>query len=420
MRGYGKYLTLASSAALAQGFLLLISPLVTRLYIPEDVGAFGIVLGMGALIGSMATGRLEHAVPVAKSYVAAVQVVMLGGVMVATVTVWALFGVIVAKLIDFPAIQGLPLFAIPLIALSLATYQLVTALLLRRRSYRIVGVTKLYQGGWTGGAQLALGVASFGATGLIWAQAMGYLAAGWHGLHKVLPRVRSVILTHGLGLRETFVRFRRFPLLLAPAAMFNQAAQHLPVLAIGYVYGLYSAGLYALVMRVCGAPLGLLGQSVAQVYASEFRIHIRDRREGIAREYIKMFLLLLALGCFAVSMIVLLMILWGPQLFGANWTNIGTVSLLVSPMLLMDFATTPVSMTLAYLGRERVQLVWDIVRLMAVVGVFVASDYFMLRHGQALVLLATVWALSLLLHTTLTYFACRTFSAGEPKQAVSV
>lgn len=422
MKRYANYLTLASSAALAQGFLLLISPLVTRLYGPEDVGAFGIVLGLGALIGSLGTGRLEHAVPVAENHVRAVQVTLLGGVMVACFSVVALLGVLAVYQLDllaaFPVVQDFPLLAIPVIALGLAFFQLVTALLLRQRSYRSVGATKLHQGGWTGATQLLLGWAAWGGSGLIWAQALGYLAASWHGIRKVLPRMRAVVRSHGLHLRETFVRFRRFPLMLAPAALFNQATQHLPVLALGYVYGLYEAGLYALVMRVCGAPLGLLGQAVAQVYASEFRTYLGDRRGLLARQYLRMLLRLMVLGCAAVSIIVLFMNLWGTWLFGARWANIGTVAFLIAPMLIMDFATTPISMTLGYLGRERAQLLWDVGRTMAVVGVFVAAQQLLLSHAQVLVLLAAVWALSLLVHAVLTYLACRTVSPGEPERAV--
>lgn len=411
MKKFASYLTLASSAALAQGFLLLISPAVTRLYGPEDVGAFGIVLGLGALIGSVGTGRLEHAIPVVENFVRAVQVALLGGVLVLLASALAMIGVLAVYSLNLPeasfALLELPLAAVPVIALSLALFQLVTALLLRQRSYRSVGMAKLYQGGFTGGAQLLLGLGAFGAAGLIWAQALGYLAAGWLGVRKVLPRVRAVVRSHGFHFGATFHRFRRFPLMLAPAALFNQASQHFPVLALGYVYGLYEAGLYALVMRVCGAPLGLLGQAVAQVYASEFRTYLDDRGKVLAQKYLGMLFRLLALGSVVVGAIVLLMNLWGTLLFGSQWANIGTVSLLLSPMLLMDFATTPISMTLGYLGRERVQLLWDMWRLMSVVGVFVAAQQLLLSHGQVLLLLAGVWALSLLIHAVFTYSACR-------------
>lgn len=186
------------------------------------------------------------------------------------------------------------------------------------------------------------------------------------------------------------------------------------MVALGYIYGLYEAGLYALVMRVCGAPLGLLGQAVAQVYASEFRNHLSNGQAAAARKYVAMLLRLLVIGVVVVGLLVLVMNLWGTWLFGARWANIGAVSLLVSLMLVTDFATTPVSMTLGYLGREGTQLAWDIGRLVAIVCVFAAAAYFSLRFGQLLLLFACVWSLSLLIHAWLTYRAlCSVGDAGH-------
>lgn len=406
---FSSYLTLTSSAALAQAILLVISPTVTRLYAPEDFGGFGVILGIGALMASVGSGRLEHAVPVATRSVQALQVAMLGMLLafsasllcaVAVVTIWKM-----GFVVDL-GWQEFPLLAIPIIMFSLAFFQLINALLLRQKAYRSVGRNKICQGGVTGGLQLVLGVAGLGAAGLIWAQAFGYLAGGWNGARRLLVRAVVVVRAHGLQVRETFARFRRFPLVLAPSALFNQAAQQLPVLALGYVYGLYEAGLYALVTRICGAPLGLLGQAVAQVYASEFRVYVSDAGRVLARNYLAMLLRLFVLGIVIVAAMVLVLSLWGTWLFGAKWANIGTVSLLLAPMLITDFATTPLSMTLGYLSRERAQLIWDIARLVSVVSVFVLAQALELRFGQLLVMLAGVWSLSLMVHAWLTYRAC--------------
>ncbi|GMV55102.1 MAG: hypothetical protein AMXMBFR6_09070 [Betaproteobacteria bacterium] len=417
---YSSYLTLASSAALAQGLLLAISPLITRLYGPEDVGGFGVILGLGALVGSVGTGRLEHAIPVARRGIDAIRIALLGAVLVALTSTLsiALISLVSAwGLVEDPDWQKFPLMAIPVIASSLAFFQLVNALLLRQHAYRSVGMNKIYQGGVTGLLQLLLGWAALGSSGLIWAQALGYLAGGWSGLHRSLFRWGRAIRRQGLCLRDTFSRYRRFPLVLAPAALFNLASQHFPVLALGYIYGLYEAGLYALVMRVCGAPLGLLGQAVSQVYASEFRTFLGGRDELLAQKYVAMLARLLGLGVIVVGALVLVMNLWGTWLFGARWANIGTVTSLLSMMLVMDFATTPVSMTLGYLGNGRTQLAWDVGRLVAVTCVVVAVRHLSLRFGQFLVLLAVVWSLSLLIHAWLTYRACRV--AGAAKSALA-
>jgi O-antigen/teichoic acid export membrane protein len=414
LRKYTSYFTLVSFSAFAQAILFLIAPLITRLYSPEDLGAFGIMMGLGAMIASICTGRLEHSIPVAESYVRSVQIMTLAGLLTLSLSILVIFMVLMASWLDllmlFYNLQFFNFLLIPVIALSLAIFNLISALLLREQQFIRIGIMKLCQGLVMGGTQLLLGWTIWGgAMGLAWAQIAGYQLASWYVLSRILPRIKHTLRLHGMRFRDTFSEFKNYPLILAPAALFNQAAQHIPVFALGYLYGLYAAGLYALVVRVCGAPLGLLGQAVAQVYTSEFRAYLRNPRDVLAHQYLKTLSNLLMIGCIVISFIVIIMNLWGRQVFGIGWSNIGIVSLLMAPMLLMDFATTPISLTLGYVGGERIQLIWDVGRLLSVVAVFGFAQYLQLSHAQALMLLSSVWSVCLLIHALLTFQACRTF-----------
>lgn len=413
------YMFLTISSGIAQGFLLLISPVITRLYGPQEVGAFAVILGFGALVGSVGTGRLEHAIPIARGPIEAIRIAFLGGVLVTITSLIALVAVNVLPPSVMPGSSSwkdLPFLAVPIIAISFAFSQLINALLLRQRAIRSVGKNKILQGVVSGLGQLAFGLAQYNASGMIWAQALGYTTGAMNGLQRLSLRGGMVIWRRGARLKETFLEYRRFPLTLAPAALCNLAAQQVPVLALSSIYGLYEAGLYALIMRACGGPLGMLGQAVAQVYASEFRT-FRDKPEGaLAKEYLTMLFRLFIVGVLAVGFLVFVMNEWGTVIFGKRWENIGIVSTLLSLMLLSDFVTTPVSMTLSYLGRTRIQLIWDAGRLLALLAATAITYWLSLRFGQFMVVLAAVWSFSLFIHALLTWQACRT-SGRKPETA---
>jgi O-antigen/teichoic acid export membrane protein len=404
------YMVLTISSGLAQGFLLLISPIITRLYGPQEVGAFALILGFGALVGSVGTGRLEHAIPIAHGPIEAIRIAFLGGVLVTATSLIVLVVINVLPMSMLPGSaswKGLPFLAVPVIAISFAFSQLINALLLRQRAIKSVGKNKILQGVVSGVGQLAFGLAQHNAAGMIWAQAIGYMVGAMSGLRRLSLRGWMVIWHRGARLGETFIEYKRFPFTLAPAALCNLAAQQVPILALTSIYGLYEAGLYALIMRACGGPLGMLGQAVAQVYASEFRA-IRDKPEGaLSREYLVMLFRLAIVGVFAVGALVIVMNAWGTTIFGKRWENIGIVSTLLSLMLFSDFVTTPVSMTLSYLGRTHIQLIWDAGRLLALLIAAALTYWLSLRFGQFMVLLATVWSFSLFIHAVLTWQACR-------------
>jgi O-antigen/teichoic acid export membrane protein len=251
--GFRPYVSLAGATALAQAFVLLVAPLVTRLYSPSAFGAFGLLLGVGAVVGSVGTGRLEHAVPVVRFTADAVRVFVLGAFLVAGVasaTTLILFLLQASGVLQETAWGGLPLASIPLLAISLALFQLTSAVLLRQKSYRRVAVNKTLQGITTGAMQVVFGLLGFISLGLVLAQTIGYLAGCLGGIRRLLRRVWFLGKRGRFKLRATFHAFRKFPLVLAPAALFNQASQQAPLLAIGSIFGLQEAGLYALTQRV--------------------------------------------------------------------------------------------------------------------------------------------------------------------------
>jgi O-antigen/teichoic acid export membrane protein len=420
---YRNYVSLAMATALAQGFLFLVSPVVTRMYSPEHFGGFGLLLGVGAVIASVGTGRLEHAIPVSRSVVQALRIFMLGValmVALALIATLVIAGLRFSQLLTGTAWARLPLRFIPLLAISLAMFQLSSALLLRQKSYARVGINKVLQGLATGLLQLAFGFAGIVSLGLILAQALGYLAGCAAGLRRLIPRLIVIATRHGFALVATLRAYRRFPLVLAPAALLNQASQQFPILAIGYIYGLHEAGLYALALRVCGAPLALIGQAVAQVYAGEFRILSGKASGAVARHYRTLLASLLVIGVLVVSGLVTALKLGDQIVFGRAWSRLGDTALALTLMLVFDFATTPISMTLGYLEKQSYQLYWDICRLGAVVLVFVVTFLAALRFEQALILLSVAWAASLAVHTYITYQACREHAERRVKFAATL
>ena len=59
-------LTLMTGTAIAQAIPIAISPILTRLYSPEDFGVFALYMGVVSIGGILATGRYEMSVMLPK------------------------------------------------------------------------------------------------------------------------------------------------------------------------------------------------------------------------------------------------------------------------------------------------------------------------------------------------------------------
>jgi O-antigen/teichoic acid export membrane protein len=403
------YKILVGSTFIAQLFLFAISPIIARIYNPEEVGAFGVVLAIGAFLASLATGRLEMALPLIKNRLASIRVLILAFIFIiffSSLTFIVLLSLYMTDVLYDTAWSSLQLFSITAVCFSLALFNVANSLLVRGEKFSKIGQVKLYQGFLTGVFQLLAPLFLNGSFFLIWGQIIGYLAGGIIGFKVFYKDILTVVLSFKLNLKRTLSSFRKYPLTLAPAAVFNQASQHIPVIAIGYLYGLYSAGLYVFVVKVCNTPIALLGQAVSQVYSSKIRFYLHSSNQTILTKYIQLLVILFFLGVFVISLLVIFLYFWGVYFFGDKWENIGTVALLLSPMFFADFFSTPLSITLSYLDKHSQQFKWDVFRFFSLLLFFGFSYKFELTHGKALFGVSIIWFINAVIHVYLTYRAC--------------
>jgi O-antigen/teichoic acid export membrane protein len=406
---YKSYLTLAAATAIVQGILFLISPLLTRLFTPEDFGGYGMILGVGSLLATVGTARLEHAIPIARGMAESIRLAILGLMFAFVTALVALLIITIGAFVDLwtgSSWAGLPLLLVPVLVVAIATFMIINALLLKCKDYKSVAQNKVIQGLSTGAFQLGLGLLGGGSLGLIAAQTLGYIAGFAKGLQRLTPRLILQVRRRSGHLAITLSAYRRYPLLMTPAALFNQATQQLPLLAIGYLYGLQEAGLYALVMRICGSPLNLIGQTVSQVYAAEFISHATAGSIHLVRHYIKLMAIMTLIGIPVVVFFVVGLKMGDQFLFGQDWGRLGDVALYLAVMIVIDFATTPVATTLGYLGRQHEQLLWDVGRLSGVITVFLYAYFTSMSYERLLLTHACVWCLFLLIHVGITCQAC--------------
>ncbi len=377
----------------AQVATVLVSPLLTRLYSPVDFGILAVLSTILAMFSPVVSLRYEQAVPVAKSEKDADLLVLTGllasGVLGLLIPI--LFYVVMSLLHVSGSWGQLGAYTFLLIpALWLVNLlQVLGFWFVRRASFGEVSRANAYRGVGGAVAQAALGSVGAGAAGLMGGYVLGQALGSVRLMRKYL-RTSSV---KPFALREALnagVRYRRFPLLSAPAALLNGLGQQLPYLLFAFLYGPVPAGLLMLAQRVTRLPLQLLGQSVGQAYYGDISANSReavslDAMRRLSKSYwsTARTLLLVSLP-FCLVVIVI-----GPAafrvIFGSIWREAGVYAQAMLVAVLAQFITSPMSLTLVALERQELQLVWEGCRLVLVV-VSVVLPY-LLGSGPLLVLI---------------------------------
>jgi O-antigen/teichoic acid export membrane protein len=259
------------------------------------------------------------------------------------------------------------LWLLPVGLLVGGAIQLLGYLPLRLQDYATGASAKIAQAGGFALSGVALGLSgALPSEGLIVADVIGRSMAAL--LLIVWATRQGIRLWRPLKsarLLESAVRHREFALVAVPGGLINSAGGLLTSMLMYAVFNPATSGQYALMERSCIAPMGLVAVAVAQVFTGELARKLREGTTGVLHDYRRLVRVMFFIGIGPALVLGLL----GPQLFdfvfGAQWRLAGEFAQLSAPLVLASFVAAPVNMTIMIAGRQRLQLAWEVARLLA-------------------------------------------------------
>lgn len=400
---------ISSGTMAGQVIVLILTPVITRLYSPNDYGVLAVyasVIGVIAVISSL---RYELAIPLPKDDQTAANVLVLALIIclsisiVSGVALWCL-GSYLVTFTKTPALKAY-LWLIPLGTFGAGSYTIFSLWAVRANNYSKLGQTKLTQGIMLVVTQIALGIFNIKPLGLL----LGLLAGHTAGigtlavstLKKNKQSFKNVSFDRVLIVAK---RYRRFPLFSSYTSFIDAISCQAPAFLLAALYGPSVAGLYAFSQRVISAPLVLVGKSVDQVYFGEASRLINNDPSGksLLRIYLRTANKMFLLGILFVIPLFLFSPVLFELFFGKIWREAGHYVQIMAPMFLFQFVIAPLSQTLNVIERQDIQLFWVIIWLFGVAISFVITYYLNLSAAYAIALLSLMMTISYLLH----FFLC--------------
>ena len=374
LRGdFARHVTvLASGTALGQLVVIAVTPLLTRLYTPQDMGLAGMFASFLAFAGVAATLRLDAAIATTADRDEALRLLALCLLACAPVSV-ALGGLLYAMIrADVFAFGLLPLWTAPLGIVALVATGAFVALRfwhVSRHGFAGVGRALVAQGAVRAIASVLLGLPRIGWTGLAFGEVLGRLAGIGRLWREAGPELRLARAEGRLaGLGATWHRARHFPRVVLPSSLIDALAAALPVPMIAWLFGAAEAGQFALVWRVAALPGSLIVASFGDVFhahATNARTDGPPRVRGLLLGTMRM----LALLSIAVYVPACLLAPWVfPWLFGEPWRPAGQMMLDLAPLWMASLVVSPLSRLPMVLGRPGLKLVFDVCFLVLPLG----------------------------------------------------
>jgi O-antigen/teichoic acid export membrane protein len=365
---------LAGGTAAGQATLILFSPVLTRLYNPDDFGVLAVFASILGILGVVVSMRYQLAILLPESDEEAAQVTMLSLLVVLGMATLSAIIIIfsrrwIAESLNTPALAGY-LLMLPLSLLLMGVYDVLNYWAIRIKAFSAIARTKLTQS--ISMVTIQLGGFFLGPLALILGQVSGQ-AAGSTSLGALIVK-KNWPLFKGFRwseIRYAAIRYKRFPIYSTWGGVFNTAGQQLPPLLFAALFSPASAGIYMLANRVLALPMSLVGSAVANVFFSKAAEASRKGKLGQLVMGIHEKLAHLAMPP------ALILTFLGPDIFviifGKEWRQAGEFAQWMAPWIYLVFITSPLTTLFAILEKQAQGMLFQGILLFIRIGTLVTG-----------------------------------------------
>ena len=339
---------LASGTAIAQLGAILVSPILTRLYTPKDFGLLAVFMAIVASVAPAVTGSFEMALVLPKLKKMALELYSLA-VWCALGISFFLFLLIVffqdyfLRILDAPGLSGLILF-VPVVLLVTGLFNLASYMSNRSKQFKFLSKAKIIQMLCAVTLNLGFGVMGFGVVGLVIGNFTGLFVGFLYLTFTQKDLLKQISFQWNRNKKLAVSRFSQFPLLDASSGLLNGFTLSLPTYFLSSMYSDSVVGYYSLMLRVVGAPFGVISNAIFQVYLRSV-VDIAGKGGNIVALLKKVGFCLLIIALLPTVVLSL----WGPSLFsfvfGQEWRVAGEYAQIMTCALSVRFVASILSAT---------------------------------------------------------------------------
>jgi O-antigen/teichoic acid export membrane protein len=349
--------SLFSGIAVAQLLQLVALPFLTRLYGPDNYGAYGIFAASLLFLGMAATLRYELAIQLPRNDSAAGALARAcTWISVAVAVVSFLVATLAARRLNAAALA--PHFPAYLAcsAFLLGLSNTLSALAARQHNYRAISAGRVVQVVVSVGVGLGCAYGGFLQQGLLAANVIGHLCGCVTIGH--LSGAAQILLARS-SLRRTRAvlhHYRSFALFNLPQAALDGLRPLGIISALQLFFGATATGLYHVATQALQTPTLALSQSIAQVYYRDLVDSVGTRK---GRRMASRLLFVLASAA-TLGLAALLVCGRRPVdfLLGSRWSGVHGVMTSIALAVAVNFVVSPLVFVFHVLGRHKEFLAW--------------------------------------------------------------
>jgi len=370
---FSDVLKLVSGNSFVQVFKILVSPVISRLFLPEFLGDtqnFSSIANTLAIVSSL---RYDQTILLPKEEDKAANQLAISVLATAITTsififfVW-FFRTDIANLLNSPTLDTF-LWFVPLYAAALGIFNALIQWNSRKRKFLRLSAAQVSSEVIGDGLTIGFGVADLASSSTMILSRIAGQAVATLTLGTLILKEDGKVIFNNLKwqeMRSGLKTFKKFPLYNMWASLLSNASLYLPPVLLSGYFSPTIAGYFSLGHSVLRLPVALVANSIGQVFFQRSAKAIHTGR--LAQTVEETFKRLVIFGLFPMLVVAVS----GKELFslvfGAVWKEAGIYSQILSIWTFFIFLVSPLSNLTNILGRNEVSVIINLIRLATGIG----------------------------------------------------
>jgi len=365
--------TLMTGSIIAQALPIAISPILARIYTPEDFGVLALFVALATVFGTIANARYELAIVIPKSEKEALSIFFLGIIIALTISIILFIIVLffhdyIVTLLDNKKIS-IWLYFVPLSVFAIGLFNALKFYNTRLKQFKNIAHSNIIKTSVLSILNLGIGFFKTGPLGLIIGQFLSFFSGNIKLSYPIIKEKEIIKTITIQDLKSMAFRYKKFPKYTMPSSLANVLSQHLTSIITSILFSVKTLGFYSFTLRIIGTPSALIGQSFGQVYITEAS---RQRKEfGNATQIFNSTLkklLIISLPLFLIIFFLIEDIF--AFVFGEDWRIAGQYAKILVPLFWAKFISAPISVTNSVFEKQQISLFWQLGLLLLTLLIF--------------------------------------------------
>lgn len=269
---------LMSGSIIAQVFPVLVAPILSRLYSPDEFGILGTVVAYSGVLIALGAFRMELGFVFEKKNEKKLELLRFCFQVVSSLAVISLF-----CFLCYYFVRGIEnktssyLFFVPVVFLVSSMILITQHYLNSEKLYKVYSYSQVLRTIFTSVSKLVAGFFGFGVLGLVVSVISGSIISLFYIFKKtaVFSGMKSIKLT--CDTKKSWVNKNiKFIKYTAPQDFLNSISSQLPVFILGYYYGVIYVGFYWFCIGFLRLPIAFIGNATRNVFYKEITDNINN------------------------------------------------------------------------------------------------------------------------------------------------